>query len=127
MTTVPPSFPFDMPSLLSELDTQADSILTLLQVIKNLHREHKKADSALKSSISIAIQEHEVQLAMCFSIIKLDAQILTDEAITSWLNNSPSNLASNTNNTTLQNLTVKLNSVDDALADLRIHFLNEPS
>jgi hypothetical protein len=72
--------------LLQELDTQADAVLASVSVIQNVRQEYEKAtNSEERSECATVLREHGVALETDLSIIKLNAELLNDEILETWI------------------------------------------
>jgi hypothetical protein len=109
----------DLP-ILDELDTQADAVLASVLVLKNLYGKYANStDAAERSNIVVILREHGVALETDLGIIKLDAELITDERLETWVNGALVDAERTARKDSMNRLMMKMVDLEEAMAELR--------
>jgi hypothetical protein len=112
--------------LLQELDTQADAVLASVFVIQNVRQKYEKATNAEEESeCATVLREHGVALETDLSIIKLNAEFLSDEILETWIDAATSANEKRRRKQQVQDLTTKMYSLEQTMADLEDDMLGD--
>jgi hypothetical protein len=110
--------------LLQELDTQADAVLASVFVIQNVRQKYEKAtNSEERSECATVLREHGVALETDLSIIKLNAELLSDEILETWIDAATSAAEKRLRKQQVQDLTTKMYNLEQTMADLEDEML----
>jgi hypothetical protein len=110
----------DLLPILDELDTQADAVLASVLVLKNLYWKYaKSSDPAEQSDYAVILREHGVALETDLGIIKLDAELITDERLETWINGALVDAEMAARKDRLDRLMMKMVDLEEAMAELR--------
>jgi hypothetical protein len=122
MYSIPTSFSDveDLTPILDELNTQADAVLASIFVIANLRVKYEEAaNPAAKSEYGVVLRELGTALETDLGIIKLNAELVTDERLEAWVDASSSAAERQARKECMQSLTAKLGNLKECVAELR--------
>lgn len=122
MSAIPTSFaPMDdLSVVLDELTTQAEAVQMHVHVVRSKHHAYKMtADPVEKNGYIVILREHGEALETDLGIIKLNAELITDERLAKWVAAARSAAEMQTRKKRLQVLTAETQSLESAMADLR--------
>ncbi|KAF1918803.1 hypothetical protein BDU57DRAFT_468162 [Ampelomyces quisqualis] len=121
MSTLPTTFAHhdDLTPLLDELATQASAVLASVFVVGNVHDKYiKETDPTKQSEYRIVLKEHGAALETDLSIIRLNAEFITDERLEEWVDVPGSAAGRAGRRLQLQALTEKMEGLQGAMAGL---------
>ncbi|KAH7071530.1 hypothetical protein BKA63DRAFT_395850, partial [Paraphoma chrysanthemicola] len=114
------SGPENITTLLEELDQQADAVLANAYI---LHDKTKKyaisTDKDVQSNYAVVLREHGEALETDLRIIKLNAELLTDDRLEAWVNGRANDMECEARAKTLDDLMAKLRRVEVAMSELK--------
>jgi hypothetical protein len=105
---------------MDELSTQASAVLASVFVVRNVHTKYTKAtDPTEKSEYRVVLKEHGAALETDLAIIRLNAEFITNEQLEKWVDRAGSAAGRADRKARLQNLTEKMEALQEAMSDLR--------
>jgi hypothetical protein len=109
----------DITPIMDELDTQASAVLASVCVVRNVHEKYMKAtDPTERSEYRIVLREHAAALETDLSIIRLNADFITNERLEEWVRGAGSAMGRAARKAHFQSLTEKMEEVQEAMAGL---------
>ncbi|KAH7079774.1 hypothetical protein FB567DRAFT_128990 [Paraphoma chrysanthemicola] len=114
------SNPETITTILKELDEQADAVLANVCI---LHDKTKKyaitTDEDVRSNYAIVLREHGEALETDLRIIRLNAELLTDDRLEAWVNDTTNDMGCEARAKTLDDLMSKLWRLEIATSKLK--------
>ena len=125
---IPNSFSYvhDLEPILKELDTQADAVLANTFVLQNLYKKYADStDTAGRRDYAVVLQEHGRALETDLGIIKLGAELITDERLAAWVKAAAEDAERQAREERLDKLMEKMADVEEAMVELREGLVGE--
>lgn len=109
----------DLTPVMDELITQASAVLASVYVVRNVHEKYMKlTDPTEKNEYRVVLREHGAALETDLSIIRLNADFITDERLEDWVRGADSASGRAARKAHLQILTEKMEELQEAMAGL---------